>query len=241
MPPTPVSDDAPRRLYHEVTVTRDDGWTVRLDGVAPRSPGGHRLVLPTAPLAELVAREWRAQGEHILSASMIGTRLAYGALDAGRGEIERLLADVVRFASADLLCYRAEVPRELVQRQTTTWNTLLGWAEDRLGARFKLASGVTPVAQPPAAIVATRAFAGALDRFGLIGLTAAARLFGSAVLAMALAAGELDGQAAFAASRIDEAFQEEAWGLDPDAAARAEAMLAEARLLDRWFASLAAV
>ncbi|MEI9964917.1 MAG: hypothetical protein WDM92_09570 [Caulobacteraceae bacterium] len=45
-------------------------------------------------------------------------------------------------------------------------------------------------------------------------------------------------RAAFDLSRLDEAFQEERWGVDAEAAQRTAAMGAEAVMLERWFAAL---
>ena len=44
--------------------------------------------------------------------------------------------------------------------------------------------------------------------------------------------------AAFSLSRIDDAFQEERWGIDAEAAARVAAMANEALMLGRWFEAL---
>ena len=47
--------------------------------------------------------------------------------------------------------------------------------------------------------------------------------------------------AAFDLSRLDEAFQEERWGVDAEAAARTAARRAEFALLDQWFRALRAL
>jgi chaperone required for assembly of F1-ATPase len=78
-----------------------------------------------------------------------------------------------------------------------------------------------------------------LDDFGLTGLAFGAALFGSAVLAIAVQRGWLPGEAAFDLSRLDEAWQEEKWGVDAEAAERTLRLRGEAVLLDRWFRGLA--
>ena len=69
-------------------------------------------------------------------------------------------------------------------------------------------------------------------------LATAVPLFGSAVLGLALEQAALSGDEAFDLSRLDEAFQEDQWGVDEEAAQRTDARRAEARLLERWFAAL---
>ena len=83
-----------------------------------------------------------------------------------------------------------------------------------------------------------RAIALGLDDFGLAGMAFGAALFGSAVLALGLLRGWVDGVQAFELSRLDEAWQEERWGVDDEAAERAERLKAEAVMLERWFAAL---
>ena len=58
------------------------------------------------------------------------------------------------------------------------------------------------------------------------------------MLAFALQRGRVSGGEAFRLSRLDEAFQEERWGIDDEAAERADKLAAEAAMLERWFAAL---
>ena len=48
----------------------------------------------------------------------------------------------------------------------------------------------------------------------------------------------LSGEQAYELSRLDEAFQEEKWGIDAEAAERTARLFAEARMLERWFRGL---
>src|SRR5579859_6287831 len=73
----------PRRFYKAVSVEAEGAClAVRLDGRTPRTPQGRPLVLPTRALADLIADEWRVQGDLIAYASMPATRLAHTAIDA---------------------------------------------------------------------------------------------------------------------------------------------------------------
>ena len=231
-----------RRFYAkaDVAAAEGGGFAVRLDERQPRSPQGQPLVLPTRALARLVADEWAAQGENILPETMPATRLAWGALAlaADAGVRQGALARVTGFAETDLVCYFADRPRSLVEQQERRWGALIDWAERALDARFHRAQGVIHQPQPLATVARIEALAAAEDDFALAGLAAAAALFGSAILAFALRRGELTPEAAFDLSRLDETFQEERWGVDAEAAARADAMAKEAVMLGAWFAAL---
>jgi len=229
-----------RRFYAKADVaSAEGGFAVRLDGRSPRSPHGQPLVLPTEALAGLVAAEWAAQGENILPETMPATKLAWGALALVDEGVRRgATARVAGFAESDLLCYFAAGPAGLVERQERRWGPVIDWAETALCAAFHRTQGVIHQPQPPATIARIEELAAAEPDFALAGLTAAAALFGSAILAFALRHGELTPEAAFELSRLDETFQEERWGVDAEAASRADAMAREAVMLGAWFVAL---
>ncbi|MBW3616322.1 MAG: ATPase [Proteobacteria bacterium] len=227
------------RFYKAVDVApAAGGWAVQLDGRTARTPDRAALVLPTPSLARLVADEWAAQGKHIVFATMPATRLAFTALDRAPGAHEALAEEVARYAGSDLLCYFAEAPRSLLDRQTAAWSPVLDWAESELGLRFQRAAGIVHRPQPPETLARVRDLAAALDPFALTALAYAAPLFGSAVLSLAVEGGRLSGAEAFTLSRLDEIHQEEAWGVDAEAAERTAALQIEAETVDRWFAAL---
>lgn len=231
-----------RRFYTSADVAPADGggFAVRLDARQPRSPQGQALVLPTEALARLVADEWAAQGENILPETMPATSLAWGALTlaADAGVRQGAVARIAGFAATDLVCYFADGPKSLVEQQERRWGAVIDWAERALGVAFHRTQGIIHQPQPPATIARIEALAAAEDDFALAGLAAAAALFGSAILAFALRLGELTPEAAFELSRLDETFQEARWGVDAEAAARADAMAKEAVMLGAWFAAL---
>jgi chaperone required for assembly of F1-ATPase len=61
---------------------------------------------------------------------------------------------------------------------------------------------------------------------------------GSLVIALALSEGRLDAEVAFAASQLDESFQIEAWGADPEQADRGCSVAAEIDAAARFLALL---
>jgi chaperone required for assembly of F1-ATPase len=235
----PSADERPRRFYQVAAAAPlEGGFGVGLDARTLRTPAGAKLVLPTAPLAELIAAEWQAQVGVIDHASMPLTRLAFTAVDRVGPAREATAAEIGRQAGTDLLCYFADGPEALIERQEARWGALLAWAHDGHGLRFERASGILHRPQPAETLQRVEALALNLDDFALAGLAMASGLFGSAILALALQGGELGGGEAFDLSRLDEAFQEEQWGVDAEAAERTAAMRAEAAMLGRWFAGL---
>jgi chaperone required for assembly of F1-ATPase len=228
-----------RRFYKAVDVRAvEGGFEILLDGRKPKTPAGASLILPTPAAGELVAEEWAGQGDWLEFGHMPATRHAFTAIDRVSGHRAETAAELARFAASDLLCYFAEAPSALIERQQAQWGPVLDWAEDELDLLFVRAQGVVYQAQPPETVHRVEALASNLDNFTLAGLAWSAALFGSAVLALALQRGRLTGEGAFELSRLDEAFQNEQWGEDAEAAERTAGMRAEALMLERWFAAL---
>ena len=231
--------EPPRRFYKAVS-TREvtDGVGIFLDGKPVKTPAGKALTLPDSRLADMLAREWDAQATHIEMAKMPATRLAFTAIDFVGDARDAVAAEIGRYAGADAVCYFADGPESLIERQTRRWGPLIDWAEQALGVKFVRVTGIRHEDQPAANLLKLARLAEEENDFGLAGLGHATALFGSAILAFALQRGELDGQAALDLSRLDEIFQQERWGVDEEAAERAANMLVEAIMLERWFAAL---
>lgn len=234
-----LGEAKPRRFYSQVSVEpTPEGFAVRLDGRGARAPGGSPLVAPTEALARLLADEWEGQRETIDTTAMPATRLAFTALDRTPPVRAEVAEEVARFAGSDLLCYLEEEQQALAQREAAAWGPWIRWADEALGVRLQPSFGISPNRQSPEALARVTALAVELDDFALTGLAYAAGLYGSAVLALAVQRGALSGEDAFELSRLDEAFQEERWGIDEEAQARTESRRADARMVDRWFAAL---
>ena len=218
----------PRRFYRAVTTAQvAEGHAVRLDDRPVRTPARRVLAAPTLRLAQALAAEWAAQGEVIEPVRMPLTRLANAIIDGVAGEPAPVAAEIAKYLSCDLLFYRANSPRGLVERQRRHWDAILAWAADELGARFVSTEGVIYVAQPQEALQAAAEAIGGGDSWRLGALHAATTLTGSALIALALADGSLCVEDAWAAANVDEDWNMEQWGRDALALERRGHRLAE--------------
>jgi len=216
----------PKRFYESVEMPEEpgEGYVLRLDGKRAVTPGKKTLAVPRGDLARAIAAEWAAQGEVIDPIAMPVTRLANSAIDGVPPRLEEARQPIREYAAADLLYYRAGEPEGLVAAQQEVWDPVISWAERYFGVRFVLSEGVMHVAQPETTLAALKR---AIDRFDepfrLAGLSLATTLTGSALVALALAEGALDQEAAWKAAHVDEDWNIARWGAD------AEAMLRRAR------------
>lgn len=229
----------PKRFYREASAGPSDaGWRLLLDGRPAKTPGRNALAFPTERLATAAAAEWAALGEFIEPLKMPITRIANSIIDGVLPDPAPVAAEIVRYASSDLLCYRADGPASLIARQAVAWDPVLSWARDDLGARLILSQGVVFVTQPPAALEALAAVLPEGDGWRIGATHVVTTLTGSALLALALLLGRLDGEAVWTAAHVDEDFQTSQWGEDADAAER---RVARRREFDAAATVLAAV
>ncbi|NNG03922.1 MAG: ATPase [Inquilinus sp.] len=228
-----------RRFYREATADPvEGGYRICLDGRPVRTPAKARFQVPDLAIAQAIAAEWAAQGDEIDPASMPLTQLANTAIDRVGPQRQAVIDSVAAYAQTDLLCHWAERPAALVARQQAAWQPLLDWAAADLDAPLRATAGILPVAQPEAAIAALRARIAGFDDLQLAGIAQAVGLLGSLVLALALARGRIDAEAAFAAAHLDEIHQLETWGEDDEARDRLDRRRAEIGVAGRFFAML---
>jgi chaperone required for assembly of F1-ATPase len=223
-----------KRFYGEVGVlVAESGFAVTLDAKPLRTPAKSLLAVPSRSLAEAIAAEWRSQGSDVRLDDLRLTRLASTAIDLVAARRAEVIADIVRYAGTDLVCYRAGHPPELAQRQHEAWQPLIDWARLRYDAALEVTTGVVPVAQLPTTL---RAFAVAVESYSpleLAGLHTATAACGSLVVALALFEGQLDVAGAFAASQLDESFEIEQWGEDAEQMRRRDALKDDIALAHR--------
>lgn len=226
-----------KRFYRDVAAAAGDGgFRVLLDGRPVRTPAGAYLEVRSEALARAIAAEWAGQGDTLDPAVMPMTALANAVVDRVGPARDAVVAEAVRYASGDLLCYRADGPEELVRRQEREWQPLTDWARAYLGAPFRITSGIVAVDQPQAVSDAIRAIVRALDDESLAVFSHVAASTGSTVLALALLAGRIDAGTAHRAAVLDEVWQSERWGVDSEAEARRQAIADDIRVAATFLA-----
>lgn len=199
-----------------------DGFTVRLDGRAIKTPAKAPLILPSLPMAQAIAAEWDAQEDRVDPGTMPCTRSANAAIDKVTPQHAEVADMLAAYGDSDLLCYRAEHPEGLVARQHAGWDPALDWAAERLGARLAPRVGVIHAPQDPAALQRFSAQTHALTAFELAAFHDLVSLSGSLVLGFAVIHDWKSPEEIWALSRLDETWQEDQWGRDEEAQQEAE-------------------
>ncbi len=216
-----------KRFYKAVVFAPDgDGWRVTLDGRAVKTQGGRPQVVPTQALAGALAAEWAGQGEEIEPAGLVLRDMADHALDVIATDRAAVIADLLRYAETDTLCYRAEPDEPLHARQVEMWEPLLKAAEARWDVHFQRIAGVIHQAQPAATLARLKAVLAAKDHFALAALTPLTTLAASLVTGLSALEPGANVRALWDAANLEEDWQAELWGRDSEAEERRERRLA---------------
>jgi chaperone required for assembly of F1-ATPase len=228
---------APRRFYKSAGIAPvEGGWGIQLDGKPLRTPAKRPLILPTEALAAAIAGEWQAQGEKVNPSSMPLMQFAATAIDRLADNRNGLIEEIAGYGRSDLICYRAAEPSSLVQRQEERWQPLIAWAAERYDITLNITVGIVAVEQSSHALATFRRVLEACDLFALTALAGATTAAGSLVIALAMAEDRLTADEAADAALLDELFQAEKWGSDPEAEQRRAAIRADLAAAKRFHA-----
>ncbi|MEW5703092.1 MAG: ATP12 family protein [Pseudomonadota bacterium] len=210
-----------KRFFKTAGVRQEtEGFAVTLDGKTVRTPFGTAVVLVSRPLAEAIAEEWESQEAEIQPHRMPLMRLAAITLDHVAAARETVVAEVVKYVTTDLLCYRVAEPLELAERQLAVWQPLLDWVAGRFDAPLAVTTDIVALDQPAASLAALEAAVSGMNNLRLTALRESTAICGSLVLGLALLEAKIDAETAWQISQLDETFQIEKWGRVPEAEAR---------------------
>jgi chaperone required for assembly of F1-ATPase len=218
---------AMKRFYKDVAIApQDNGWRVTLDGRGVKTQGGRAQIAPTEPLATALAAEWAGQGEEIDPAGFVLRDLADYAIDVIAADRAAVLADLLRYAETDTLCYRAEADEPSHARQLELWEPLLQAAEARWDVHFERVAGIIHRPQPPATLRQLEAVLAVHSDFTLSALLTLTSLSASLLIGLAALESGADIAALWRASELEADWQVEQWGQDDEAEVRASRRLA---------------
>jgi len=204
-----------KRFYTAATVTGDGPFGVALDGRPLRTPARVPLAVPTRSLAEAIAGEWQAQREKIDPRSLPLSGFANAAIDRVAADHAGFAKRLATYAESELIAYRADGPASLLAAQATAWDPWVEWLARRYDVGLTITTGIMHVAQPAATLIRLHTAFAAFTPFQLAPLDPIVTITGSAVLALAVAEGEIEAQAAYDIAHVDALWQEQQWGRDP--------------------------
>lgn len=209
-----------KRFWAKAEATEtDQGFAIALDGRPVKTPAKTSLVVPSRALADTIAAEWDAQEEIVNPEAMPFSRLANSAIDKVSLQHGAVAEMVAEYGGSDLLCYRADAPQGLVDRQSEAWDPLLAWIDETHGIALNLQTGVMPTAQPDDSLAKMHVLTAAMPPFTLTAFHELVTLPGSWIIGFAALNNHVSAETLWTAAHIDEIWQAEHWGEDEEALA----------------------
>ena len=194
-----------KRFYENATVVANDhGFLVELDGREVKTPEKRQNLSPTKAMADAICQEWNDQDDKVMPDSMPIAKLQNTAIDRVGTRRNDLIAELVKYAGTDLLCYRADFPEDLVKRQSELWQPLLDWVSTKHGITLKVTTGILHVEQDVAKL---EKFLQELDSFSLAAFYNITTLCGSVAVGLNVLGGNITAEQAWDAAQLDENYQ----------------------------------
>ena len=207
-----------KKFYSKVSVVKGkSGFAIKLDDKVVKTPAKKNLNVNSDALANSIASEWREQGEKIDIKSMPHTTMCYAAIDQDKKSREMIAFEVAAYADTDLICYRAEIPLELHEKEAQSWDPIVAWLKAEYGVELLVTKGISHVEQAKETNLFINKYLAKQDNFVLIALHMLTGLLGSVFLSFAVAEKKFSLDEAWLASRVDEDFQASRWGDDQEA------------------------
>mgnify|MGYP000176868350 CR=1 FL=1 len=232
--------DRPKRFYKEVGIAPHEGqFGVILDGKGIRTPMGELVVTPTAQATALLAREWDAQKEEIIIEVMMLNRLVNFTLDKEEELRDEILTQCAKYLETDLLLYHVDAPEALAKRQSERWQPWIDWFNGEFKAKLTAKTDMSVDAVPNDVAGRVAQHIRDLDPYTRTALGRLVGLLGSTILGLAVAAGAIEGEEAYAIARLDEIYQAETWGDDDEAKVIAQGLRLEILALSQFLRALA--
>lgn len=132
------------------------------------------------------------------------------------GKRVAVIADMLKYAECDTLCYFADYPESLIRMQREKWQPVLNWING-CGCSFQATQGLEVCPLTPQTAEYIKGRLNLLDDESLQAFRNVAGGCRSVILAMAVLEGRLEAQEAFDLAVLEETFQNEMWLKDEEA------------------------
>ncbi len=210
-----------KRFYKLVSIDKTGGgYHILLDGKPVKTKSGAYLCAANEAIATRIMTEWAEQKEHILPDTMPFTQILNTKIDRVSKEREEMSKYVLKYMDTDLICYFADNPPELLDKQKQAWQIWLDWFEKEFGIALETTTGLAALTQDSCAHEAAADFVHALDDEHFTILQLVTSISGSVILGLAMIKGTANAAQVFDACFVEESFREalydaEKYGADP--------------------------
>ena len=207
-----------KKFWEKVSIKKisSDSFCVMLDKRILKTPLERDLVLPNLNLAQEIVKEWDQDSKKINTESMIFYSLISTSLDKIIEDKNLYINDILDYIDTDLICYRAENPKELVELQKNKWDPIILLLEKYIGTNVEVFQGVLPKKQHATIHVKLNNIINQFDIFEISVLHRITNITGSIFLSLCVLKKDISKNEVFELSLLDELWQAENWGFDEE-------------------------
>lgn len=210
-----------RKSHLDTDNSTNDWFGVTLDGRVVSTPLGLPLAVPSKQLAWMIAAEWDAQELHLTPAQMPLMTLTCTALDQTANAMQVYQQQALSYLPTDTLCFWVDPMEErvLYRKQQAAWEQIHSICETVLGNKPAMVLGEShlwlsrKVQHPPEVVQQATALVHSLNAWELTALSSIASNCKSLLVGLAMLHGNITPTQASAASRVEEEFNIDNWGL----------------------------
>ena len=207
-----------KKFWKKVSIKKisSNSFQIMLDERILQTPLKRELVLPNLNLTQEIVKEWDQHSKNINTESMIFYSLISTSLDKIIDNKNLYINDILDYIDTDLLCYRAENPKELVELQKNKWDPIILLIEKYIQTRVRVFQGVLPKKQHSTVHVRLNNLINQFDIFEISALHRLTNITGSIFLSLCVLKKDILSNEVFELSFLDELWQAENWGFDDE-------------------------
>ena len=124
--------------------------------------------------------------------------------------------DILDYVDTDLICYRAETPKELVELQKNKWDPIILLIEKYIGTKVHVFVGVLPNKQHATVHDRLNNLINQFNIFEIAALHRITNITGSIFLSLCVLKKDISKNEVFELSFLEELWQAENWGFDEE-------------------------
>ena len=207
-----------KKFWKKISIKKisSESFCIMLDERILKTPLKRELVLPNLNLAQEIVKEWDQDSKNINTESMIFYSLVSTSLDKIIDNKNLYINDILDYIDTDLICYRAENPKELVELQKNKWDPIILLIEKYIVTKVNVFEGVLPKKQPATVHDRLNNLINQFDIFEISVLHRITNITGSIFLSLCVLKKDISKNEVFELSLLDELWQAENWGFDEE-------------------------
>ncbi len=207
-----------KKFWKKVSIKRlsSNSFQIMLDDRILQTPLKRKLILPNLNLTKEIVKEWDQDSKNRIIESMIFYSLISTALDKIIDNRNLYINDILNYIDTDLVCYRAENPKELVELQKNKWDPIILFIEKYIGTKVQVFKGILPKKQHTTVYGKLNNLIKQFDIFEISALHRITNITGSVFLSLCVLKKKISNKEAFELSFLDELWQSENWGFDEE-------------------------